>query len=74
MIGCYIADFVCRAKKLIVELDGSQHAEKVEYDKKRTHFLEQEGYRVLRVWNNEVFENIEGVLECILEKLESVQR
>ena len=72
IIGDYIADFVCRQKKVVIEVDGGQHAKAVEYDKKRTEFLEKEGYRVFRVWNNEVFQNIEGVLEAILNLLESV--
>jgi very-short-patch-repair endonuclease len=65
VIGVYIVDFICRAKKLIVEVDGGQHAEAIEYDQKRTQYLESEGYRVLRIWNNEVFANIEGVLEPV---------
>ena len=71
VIGSYIADFVCREKKLIIELDGGQHMEAAEYDKRRTEFLEKNGYRVLRVWNNEVFNNINGVLETILNLLQS---
>ena len=72
VIGAYIADFVCREKKLIVEIDGGQHMEALEYDKQRTEFLEKNGYRVFRVWNNEVFNNIHGVLETILNLLQSV--
>jgi len=59
-------------KKLIIEVDGGQHIEAGEYDKRRTEFLEKKGYRVLRVWNNEVFNNTRGVLETILTLLESV--
>jgi very-short-patch-repair endonuclease len=70
VIGPYIADFVCREKKLIVEADGGQHMEAAEYDHRRTLFLESNGYRVLRVWNNEVFNNTQGVLETILYWLE----
>jgi DNA repair protein RecO (recombination protein O) len=66
----YIADFICLDKKLILELDGGRHAEQQEYDAKRTAFLEQEGYKVLRFWNNDVSENIEGVLTTILGALE----
>jgi very-short-patch-repair endonuclease len=72
VIGNYIADFVCRQKKIIIEVDGSQHAEAVQYDKRRTKFLEEKGYKVFRIWNNEVFENIDGVLEAILDLCESV--
>ncbi|MDE3061267.1 MAG: DNA repair protein RecO [Pseudomonadota bacterium] len=67
----YIADFVCPDKKLVIELDGGQHAEQMEYDARRTEFLEQEGYQVLRFWNNDVFGNIGGVLEKIVEALQS---
>ena len=62
----YIADFVCPKAKLIVELDGSQHALQVSYDAKRTQFFEQQGYRVLRFWNGDVYTNMHGVLETIL--------
>jgi len=69
-IGPYIADFVCRQQKVIVELDGGQHADAAEYDEKRTEFLKEKGYKVLRFWNNDVFSNIEGVLEAVLAVLE----
>ena len=72
VIGSYIADFVCREKKLIIEVDGGQHMEAAEYDKRRTEFLEKNGYRVLRVWNNEVFTNTREVLESILNLLETL--
>ncbi|MEO8104186.1 MAG: endonuclease domain-containing protein, partial [Betaproteobacteria bacterium] len=68
-IGKYIVDFVCLEANLIIELDGSQHADAVTADAARTQFLESLGYRVLRFWNNEVLENIEGVLERIREVL-----
>ncbi len=69
----YIVDFVCFEKKLVIELDGGQHNEKdaVEYDKKRTEFLESAGFKVLRFWNNDVFKNISGVLEDIYLNLNS---
>jgi len=65
--GIYIVDFVCHNKKLIIEIDGGQHNEQnnIEYDKKRTEFFESKGYVVLRFWNNEVDNNIEGVFEKI---------
>ena len=69
-IGPYVVDFVCRRGKVVVELDGGQHADVIEYDNKRTEFLKERGYQVLRFWNNEVFENIEGVLEAIWVALE----
>jgi hypothetical protein len=52
-IGAYVADYACRQAKLIVELDGGQHAES-EHDKRRDAFLAQEGWTILRVWNNEI--------------------
>jgi very-short-patch-repair endonuclease len=68
-IGPYYADFVCPNARLIVELDGSQHGEERQrrYDADRTRYLEANGYRVLRFWNNEVLENVEGVLMAILD-------
>lgn len=64
-IGNYIVDFCAPRKKLIIELDGSQHLEQEDYDAARTAFLESKGYRVLRFWNNEVMNDIEGVLRAI---------
>jgi very-short-patch-repair endonuclease len=55
--------------KIIIELDGGQHATQKEYDSRRTAFLEQQGYYVLRFWNNEVAQNLEGVLRIISEKM-----
>jgi very-short-patch-repair endonuclease len=54
----------------MIELDGSQHLEQQEYDQERTRYLESQGYQVLRFWNNEVMNSIEGVLVAILQKLE----
>jgi len=70
VLGPYIADFVCREKKLIIEVDGGQHMDAAEYDKQRTENLAKDGYRVLRFWNDEVFINIQGVLEAILNAVE----
>jgi very-short-patch-repair endonuclease len=66
-IGPYIADFACMAARLIIEIDGSQHGTDVGIarDSERTQWLEQEGYRVIRFWNNDLSQNIEGVLETI---------
>ncbi len=61
----YIADFVCLELKLIIELDGGQHADQVNYDEQRSLFLKQRGFKVLRFWNNEVIGNLTGVLEAI---------
>ncbi|MDP9423158.1 MAG: endonuclease domain-containing protein [Pseudomonadota bacterium] len=67
-IGPFIADFVCQEARLIVEADGSQHADS-ERDIRRTAFLWSKGYRVLRFWNNDILENLEGVAESILAAL-----
>jgi len=64
-IGPYIADFVCYEKRLIIEVDGGQHAVDVEKDRVREQFLNGEGFRVIRFWNNEVLGNINGVLGFI---------
>ena len=62
-------DFVARSLKLIIELDGGQHALNADADTRRTQFLESRGYRVIRFWNNDVFENIEGVVAAIKRAL-----
>ena len=64
-IGRYVVDFVCLEAKLVIELDGGQHAESVEYDSARDSWLISEGYTVLRFWNNELMNEMEGVLERI---------
>jgi very-short-patch-repair endonuclease len=61
----YIADFACHAHRLIVEVDGGQHGARSAADEARTRVLEASGYRVLRFWNNDVLNNIDGVLEII---------
>lgn len=66
-IGPYFADFACRQAKLIVELDGSQHAES-RHDKRRDEFLTHEGWKIFRVWNNELDENPDGVFEAIMQR------
>jgi len=68
-IGKYIVDFVCAERKLVVEVDGGQHSENVAYDSERTAWLESEGYRVLRFWNNEVLKDADVVLEVIIRVL-----
>jgi len=65
-IGNYIVDFCAPRKKLIIELDGSQHRELEEYDKERTEYLESKGYQVLRFWNNDVIIDIESVIRAII--------
>ena len=69
VIGPFIVDFVCLSAKLVVELDGSQHAESVAYDTQRDAWLNNEGYRVFRVWNNEWTQQQEAVLERLWEML-----
>jgi len=68
-IGSYIADFVCIEKKIIIEVDGGQHALQKEHDIKRSEYLKEEGYRVLRFWNNEVLTETDAVLNNILKSL-----
>jgi very-short-patch-repair endonuclease len=65
----FIVDFCCPDARLVVELDGGQHADRAEEDAKRTRDLEAGGYLILRFWNNDVMRNIEGVLEQILNTL-----
>ncbi len=67
----YIVDFVCLDLKLIIELDGSQHQEQQEYDLERTEFLTQRGFKVIRFWNNAIFNNLDGVLESLRLQVES---
>lgn len=65
-IGNYIADFVCIEMGLILEIDGSQHFEQVEYDDDRTKYLNSLGYEVVRYWNNDVLRDIDVVMADIL--------
>ncbi|MBA4354663.1 MAG: hypothetical protein C0409_08215 [Novosphingobium sp.] len=71
-IGQFICDFVARERRLVIELDGGQHALATEYDMRRTRFLESQGYRVLRFWNNEVMDNVEGVLTVIRDTFDNM--
>jgi very-short-patch-repair endonuclease len=66
-VGEFIVDFICYEKKLIIELDGGQHNENEANDIKRTKKLEMEGYKVLRFWNTDVINSINGVLTVIKE-------
>ena len=68
-IGPYIADFLSHDAKLVIEVDGGQHGQAKEYDARRTAFIEEQGYKVLRFWNNEILENKEGVLTRVAEVL-----
>lgn len=71
LIGNYIVDFVCYNKRLIIEIDGGQHneANNLEKDELRTKWLESQRFHVVRFWNNEVAENLDGVMVKILEAL-----
>jgi len=68
-IGPYIVDFFCPAAKLVIEVDGGQHAERVAQDVARTIWLAHRGYNVLRFWNNDIFDDLDGVLEKITDAL-----
>ena len=68
-VGPYYPDFVSRERHLIVEVDGGQHAESAA-DRERDLFLTGLGYQVIRIWNNEISENIEGVLQMLRSELE----
>lgn len=70
-IGNYISDFCSPKVKLIIELDGSQHLEREEYDKERTRYLEFLGYHVIRFWNNDVMKNMDEVIITILQGIEN---
>ena len=69
VIGTYIVDFICRSEKIIIEIDGGQHneTEKIKLDEERTNFLNLKGYKVIRFWNNEIDNNIEGVYRKLQE-------
>ena len=69
-IDRYYVDFVCRERRLITELDGGQHAESTD-DRRRDRTLCALGYRVLRIWNNDIIENLDGVLQRLLSELKN---
>jgi very-short-patch-repair endonuclease len=68
-IGPYIVDFVCLEKKIIIEVDGGQHAIKVRPDTIRGNYLKKAGYKILRFWNHDVLKDKDSVLERILKDL-----
>ena len=68
-IGKYIVDFACMQAKLVIELDGGGHAEQESYDRKRDNFIRNAGYRVLRFWNHDVWQDVFSVLEKIYFEL-----
>ena len=73
-IGPFFADFCCQEAELVVELDGSQHADQSDTDERRTQFLRQAGYRVLRFWNHEVTSELDEVLQRIADALEGLKK
>ena len=64
-IDNYVVDFVCFKKRIVIEVDGGQHSIERDKDSERDNYLVINGFKVLRFWNNEVLQNIEGVLEII---------
>jgi adenine-specific DNA-methyltransferase len=68
-VAGYVADFACLEAKLVIELDGGQHQEQVARDARRDARINVKGYRVVRFWNNQVFEETTAVLEVILKEL-----
>ncbi|OAN51792.1 endonuclease domain-containing protein [Sphingobium sp. TCM1] len=67
--GAYVADFLCFSAGLVVEVDGATHANSIEQDADRTGYFEAQGYQVLRFWNHEVMDNIDGVVAVIAARL-----
>jgi very-short-patch-repair endonuclease len=67
--GKYILDFVCLEANLVIEVDGGQHQENTMYDQDRSRWLERQGFKVLRFWNNEVLDNLDAVAQVIWHEL-----
>jgi len=72
-LGGYVVDFCAIKAKLVIELDGSQHLEQGDYDSRRTQELEKMGYTVIRFWNNQVLNDLNGVIIAITQVLEDLQ-
>lgn len=72
-IGQYIVDFLCVSQKLIVEIDGPSHFESVDYDVNRTKILESQGYHVMRLSNEDVYEDLDATIEAIWQTLENAR-
>ena len=70
-VGHYIVDFACCEARLAIELDGGQHQERQGYDARRTAWLNQKGWHIIRFWNNELWQNEEAVLWQILQALQT---
>ena len=73
-IGPFFVDFVCLEAKLLIEVDGSQHADEREQDESRSAFLRSNGYRVLRFWNSDVMSDVDSVVQRIAEVLRQTPR
>jgi very-short-patch-repair endonuclease len=69
IIGQYVVDFVCFERRLIIEVDGGQHSEESAYDRERDKWLAEQGFHVLRFWNNQVLKEMEAVREVIEKAL-----
>ena len=70
VLGNYIVDFICLDKRLIIEVDGGQHMDNVNYDLQRDEWLKNQNFKVLRFWNNQVLNETDSVLEVIVKNLE----
>lgn len=70
-LGPYVVDFVCLERRVVLELDGGQHAEQAEEEAARARWLEAQGFRVVRFWNHDVFGNWDGVSQVIWDCLQS---
>jgi len=70
-VGTYIPDFCSPKSKLVIELDGSQHLDQGEYDEERTQYLESQGFKVIRFWNHQVMNDMEGTIRAIIFALET---
>ena len=68
-LGDYIVDFACLEKRVVIEVDGGQHAEQTDYDSKRENWLRAEGFTVLRFWDHDVLMHVEDVKQVIWEAL-----
>jgi very-short-patch-repair endonuclease len=68
-VGPYIVDLVCLERRIVIEIDGGQHVEKADHDEKRSQYLREKGFEVIRFWNHEVLQNGEAVLESIYSLL-----
>jgi len=73
-VGPFYADVLCFAEKLVIEVDGDSHADREQRDAARTAIIEDEGFRVLRFWNNDVVENLDGVIATVADSLSHRER